>query len=45
LQQNICTNEEKNHYKGALKGTIHIVAGGGGASLSTFTSLNQMEHL
>jgi len=39
LQQNICTNEEKHHYKGTLKGTIHIVAGGGGASLSTFTSV------
>ncbi|XP_020216187.1 probable inactive purple acid phosphatase 1 [Cajanus cajan] len=39
IYQNICTNEEKHHYKGTLNGTIHIVAGGGGASLSTFTSL------
>lgn len=40
MQQNICTNEEKHHYKGrTLNGTIHVVAGGGGASLSAFTSL------
>lgn len=39
LVQNFCTSEEKHNYKGALNGTIHIVAGGGGASLSTFTSL------
>ncbi|KAF8021107.1 hypothetical protein BT93_G1513 [Corymbia citriodora subsp. variegata] len=37
--QNICTNEEKSYYKGALNGTIHIVAGGGGATLLEFTSL------
>ncbi|KAK7274958.1 hypothetical protein RIF29_16061 [Crotalaria pallida] len=39
IYQNICTNEEKHHYKGPLNGTIHIVAGGAGAYLSTFTSL------
>lgn len=39
LIQNICTSEEKHDYKGTLNGTIHIVAGGGGASLSTFTSI------
>ncbi|XP_061347308.1 probable inactive purple acid phosphatase 1 isoform X1 [Gastrolobium bilobum] len=39
IYQNICTNEEKHHCKGTLNGTIHIVAGGAGASLSTFTSL------
>ncbi|KAF8015947.1 hypothetical protein BT93_H1481 [Corymbia citriodora subsp. variegata] len=39
IYQNICTNEEKSYYKGALNGTIHIVAGGGGATLSEFTSL------
>lgn len=39
LSQNICTNEEKHYYKGALNGTIHVVAGGGGASLSPFISL------
>ncbi|KAL5759365.1 hypothetical protein ACOSP7_017889 [Xanthoceras sorbifolium] len=37
--QNICTNEEKHYYKGTLNGTIHVVAGGGGASLSEFTTL------
>ncbi|KAF8021212.1 hypothetical protein BT93_G1598 [Corymbia citriodora subsp. variegata] len=39
IYQNICTNEEKNYYKGALNGTIHIVAGGGGADLNQFTTL------
>ncbi|KAL6187788.1 hypothetical protein ACLB2K_039183 [Fragaria x ananassa] len=39
IYQNICTNEEKHYYKGSLNGTIHVVAGGAGASLSTFTSL------
>lgn len=39
VEQNICTNEEKHYYKGSLNGTIHVVAGGAGASLSTFTSL------
>lgn len=39
LIQNICTSEEKHDYQGTLNGTIHIVAGGGGASLSTFTSI------
>ena len=37
--QNICTNEEKHYYKGALNGTIHVAAGGAGASLSPFTTL------
>ena len=37
--QNICTNEEKHYYKGFLNGTIHVVAGGGGASLTQFTTL------
>ncbi|KAL9263944.1 putative inactive purple acid phosphatase 1 [Drosera capensis] len=35
---NICTREEKNFYKGALNGTIHVVAGGAGASLTEFSS-------
>ncbi|XP_028057180.1 probable inactive purple acid phosphatase 1 [Camellia sinensis] len=39
IYQNICTNDEKHYYKGSLNGTIHIVAGGGGASLADFTSL------
>lgn len=40
LLQNICTNEEKHYYKGTLNGTIHVVAGGGGASLADFTTIN-----
>lgn len=39
LIQNICTNNEKHFYKGGLNGTIHIVAGGGGAGLADFTTL------
>ncbi|PIN02295.1 Purple acid phosphatase [Handroanthus impetiginosus] len=39
IYQNICTNKEKNYYKGSLNGTIHVVAGGGGASLSVFSTL------
>ncbi|KAI8539413.1 hypothetical protein RHMOL_Rhmol09G0181200 [Rhododendron molle] len=38
LAQNVCTNKEKNYYKGTLNGTIHVVAGGAGASLSEFTT-------
>lgn len=40
IYQNICTNEEKHYYKGTLNGTIHVVAGGGGASLADFTTIN-----
>ncbi|KAJ0900295.1 putative phosphodiesterase I [Helianthus annuus] len=36
LYENICMNDEKNHYKGSLNGTIHVVAGGGGADLTPF---------
>ncbi|PQP92659.1 putative inactive purple acid phosphatase 1 [Prunus yedoensis var. nudiflora] len=36
IYQNICINKEKHYYKGGLNGTIHVVAGGGGASLATF---------
>eukprot|EP00262_Sarcandra_glabra_P020886 TRINITY_DN8512_c0_g1_i2.p1 TRINITY_DN8512_c0_g1~~TRINITY_DN8512_c0_g1_i2.p1 ORF type:complete len:614 (-),score=75.40 TRINITY_DN8512_c0_g1_i2:275-2116(-) len=39
IYQNICTDEEKFDYKGPLNGTIHVAAGGGGASLSPFTTL------
>ncbi|XP_055809923.1 probable inactive purple acid phosphatase 1 isoform X2 [Solanum dulcamara] len=39
IYQNICTMTEKNSYKGTLNGTIHIVAGGGGAGLVKFTPL------
>jgi hypothetical protein len=39
LLQNICTSKEKHSYKGNLNGTIHVAAGGAGASLSPFTTL------
>lgn len=39
IYQNICTSKEKNKYKGSLNGTIHVVAGGGGASLTEFSSI------
>lgn len=37
--QSICTSNEKKFYKGSLNGTIHVIAGGGGASLSTFAPI------
>lgn len=40
LLQNICTNKEKHNYTGSLNGTIHVVVGGGGASLADFTPIN-----
>ncbi|KAM3247758.1 putative inactive purple acid phosphatase 1 isoform X1 [Capsicum annuum] len=39
IYQNICTNNEKRFYKGGLNGTIHVAAGGAGASLSDFTPI------
>lgn len=39
IYQNICTNNEKHFYKGGLNGTIHVAAGGAGASLSDFTRI------
>ncbi|KAL0420865.1 UNVERIFIED_CONTAM: putative inactive purple acid phosphatase 1 [Sesamum latifolium] len=39
IYQNICTNNEKRYYRGSLNGTIHVVAGGGGASLTDFSTL------
>ncbi|KAJ6312225.1 hypothetical protein OIU77_013879 [Salix suchowensis] len=39
IYQNVCTSKEKHHYKGTLNGTIHVAAGGAGASLSPFTTL------
>ncbi|KAL9667046.1 hypothetical protein QQ045_001391 [Rhodiola kirilowii] len=36
IYQNVCTSKEKYQYKGSLNGTIHVVAGGGGASLTDF---------
>ncbi|XP_074309639.1 putative inactive purple acid phosphatase 1 [Silene latifolia] len=39
VYQSQCTSQEKSHYKGSLNGTIHVVAGGGGASLAEFSDL------
>ncbi|XP_021638176.2 probable inactive purple acid phosphatase 1 isoform X2 [Hevea brasiliensis] len=39
IYQNICTSKEKHYYKGTLNGTIHVVVGGAGASLSPYTTL------
>ncbi|XP_042497349.1 probable inactive purple acid phosphatase 1 isoform X2 [Macadamia integrifolia] len=40
IYENVCTMTEKSYYQGTLNGTIHVVVGGGGASLAQFTSLN-----
>lgn len=39
LLQNQCVNEEKSHYSGVVNGTIHVVVGGGGRSLSDYSIL------
>lgn len=39
IYQNQCVNSELNHYSGIVNGTIHVVAGGGGSHLSTFSNL------
>ncbi|KAL5725838.1 polynucleotide adenylyltransferase [Ranunculus cassubicifolius] len=39
IYENVCTSQEKSNYKGSLNGTIHVVAGGGGAGLAQFTTL------
>ena len=36
--QNQCVNSDKSHYSGTVKGTIHVVVGGGGSHLSEFTT-------
>ncbi|XP_024356761.1 nucleotide pyrophosphatase/phosphodiesterase isoform X2 [Physcomitrium patens] len=35
-----CVSSEKDYYSGTFNATIHIVTGGGGASLASFTTLN-----
>ncbi|KAI3502522.1 hypothetical protein L1887_30636 [Cichorium endivia] len=40
IYENICTSNEKYAYKGSLNGTIHVVAGNGGASLADFGTVN-----
>ncbi|KAK3035940.1 hypothetical protein RJ639_031363, partial [Escallonia herrerae] len=42
IYQNVCTDNEKHYYKGTLNGTIHVVAGGGGASLSYFAPIQTL---
>ncbi|KAE9602684.1 putative phosphodiesterase I [Lupinus albus] len=37
--QNQCVNSEKSHYSGTVKGTIHVVVGGGGSHLSKFSDI------
>ncbi|CDP00432.1 unnamed protein product [Coffea canephora] len=39
VYENVCTSNEKHYYHGALKGTIHVVAGGAGASLAEFAAI------
>ncbi|KAJ4835784.1 putative inactive purple acid phosphatase 24 [Turnera subulata] len=39
IYQNQCVRWEKKNYKGALGGTIHVVAGGAGAHLSQFSDM------
>ncbi|KAK6920513.1 Purple acid phosphatase, N-terminal [Dillenia turbinata] len=36
IYQNQCVNDETLHYSGTVNGTIHVVVGGGGRSLSYF---------
>ncbi|KAE8123907.1 hypothetical protein FH972_018826 [Carpinus fangiana] len=37
--RNQCVNSETSHYSGTMNGTIHVVAGGGGHHLSTFSTV------
>ncbi|MQL79800.1 hypothetical protein Taro_012250 [Colocasia esculenta] len=39
MYENTCVSPERSHFKGPVKGTIHVVAGGGGSHLSEFTTL------
>ena len=38
--QNQCLSTETDYYSGTFNATIHIVAGGGGSGLATFSPLN-----
>ncbi|XP_047249460.1 nucleotide pyrophosphatase/phosphodiesterase-like isoform X2 [Capsicum annuum] len=40
IYQNQCVNKETSHYSGIVNGTIHVVVGGGGSHLNTFTTIN-----
>ncbi|KAJ7945708.1 Purple acid phosphatase [Quillaja saponaria] len=39
IYQNQCVTSEKSHYSGTVKGTIHVVVGGGGSHLSEFSQV------
>ncbi|CAM6015305.1 unnamed protein product [Sphagnum balticum] len=39
VYENQCISNEKDHYSGTYNATIHIVAGGAGAHLSAFTTI------
>ncbi|KAL3684842.1 hypothetical protein R1sor_002864 [Riccia sorocarpa] len=40
IYENVCVSQERNHYSGQFNATIHIAAGGGGASLALFAPFN-----
>ncbi|CAI9280528.1 unnamed protein product [Lactuca saligna] len=40
IYQNKCVNSEISRYSGTVNGTIHVVVGGGGSHLSSFTKIN-----
>ncbi|KAM7483449.1 hypothetical protein LguiB_008032 [Lonicera macranthoides] len=40
IYQNQCVNSEKSVYSGTVNGTIHVVAGGGGSHLSSYSEVN-----
>ncbi|AEE84973.1 Iron/zinc purple acid phosphatase-like C-terminal domain [Arabidopsis suecica] len=39
IYESQCVNNDKDHYSGTFKGTIHVVVGGAGSHLSPFSSL------
>ncbi|KAM4107650.1 hypothetical protein ACB094_04G161900 [Castanea mollissima] len=39
IYQNQCVKSESSHYSGPVDGTIHVVVGGGGSHLSTFSGV------
>ncbi|KAI3882152.1 hypothetical protein MKX03_024395 [Papaver bracteatum] len=39
IYENICVSSETSHFSGLWNGTIHVVVGGGGSHLSSFSSL------
>lgn len=38
LLQNQCVSNEKHNYSGTVNGTIHVVVGGGGSHLSSYST-------